>query len=320
MRARWVSEGVGSAGMRGAELRLSNLLAALIPCLSSNHCRVPVNRITSKPLVVFRWQSDAPFALQASRTSCVLLRNFPCSIAQAKAFETEVMPVAGVLYFRCSEDVMRDRVCKRAQGRGMPVDDKTAADFVAGCMQKWSEIVEHYEAQGKVMMVDAGGSWRETASSVYKHFRELGHYIVDEDLSRLVGELPLRVLDWLMVVGQTLLESDDPKHRLLVTSTARYAALPTVGVPAWCRISQAPLKRNYVLGGGGGGRVSQGERWRAGHLFLTISHLCLFLPPPHQTIWSTFSSCLRIWPILCTQFMTMARVVVGSGGSDILCC
>ena len=29
---------------------------------------------------------------------------------------------------------------------------------------------------------------------------------------------------------------------------------------------------------------------------------------------------LRIWPILCTRFMTMARVVVGSGGSDNLCC
>ena len=33
-----------------------------------------------------------------------------------------------------------------------------------------------------------------------------------------------------------------------------------------------------------------------------------------------FSPCLRIWPILCTQFMTMVRVVVGSSGCDILCC
>ena len=56
---------------------------------------------------------------------------------------------------------------------------------------------------------------------------------------------------------------------------------------------------------------------RAWHLFLTIPHPCLSLPPPHQTIWSTFSPCLRIWPILCTQFLTMARVVVGSGGSDL---
>ena len=31
--------------------------------------------------------------------------------------------------------------------------------------------------------------------------------------------------------------------------------------------------------------------------------------PPHQTIWSTFLQCLRIWPILCAQFMMMARVV-----------
>ena len=42
--------------------------------------------------------------------------------------------------------------------------------------------------------------------------------------------------------------------------------------------------------------------------------------PPHQTIWSIFSQCLRIWPILCTQFMMMARVVVGSGGCAILGC
>ena len=57
-----------------------------------------------------------------------------------------------------------------------------------------------------------------------------------------------------------------------------------------------------------------------GIFFLTIPHPCLVSPPPppsHQTIWGTFSPCLRIWPILCTQFMTMARVVVGSGGSDI---
>ena len=54
--------------------------------------------------------------------------------------------------------------------------------------------------------------------------------------------------------------------------------------------------------------------------FPTCACFCPPPPPPHQTIWSTFSLCLRIWPILCTQFMMMARVVVGSGGSDILCC
>ena len=42
--------------------------------------------------------------------------------------------------------------------------------------------------------------------------------------------------------------------------------------------------------------------------------------PRHQTIRSTFSPRLRSWPILCTQFRMMARVVVGSGESGILCC
>ena len=49
----------------------------------------------------------------------------------------------------------------------------------------------------------------------------------------------------------------------------------------------------------------------------------LFAPPQpstlNQTIWSTFSPCLRLWTVLCTPFTMMARVVVGSVGSDILC-
>ena len=76
-------------------------------------------------------------------------------------------------------------------------------------------------------------------------------------------------------------------------------------------------KTSLVMRAQGGVLV---RRARAGHLFLTVPHPCLFSPPPHQTIWRTLSPWLRIWPILCTQFMTMARVVIGSGGSAILCC
>ena len=46
----------------------------------------------------------------------------------------------------------------------------------------------------------------------------------------------------------------------------------------------------------------------------------VFAPTSPNNVQSTFSPCLRIRPIICTQFMTMARVMVGSGGSDILCC
>ena len=79
-------------------------------------------------------------------------------------------------------------------------------------------------------------------------------------------------------------------------------------------------QRRDTAGGTGGALAC---RACTRHLFLTIPHPCLFLPPPpppHQTIWSTFSLCLGIPPILCTQFMMMARVVVGSVGIDILCC
>ena len=54
--------------------------------------------------------------------------------------------------------------------------------------------------------------------------------------------------------------------------------------------------------------------------FFLLFPLVPVFAPTSQNNWSTFSPCLRIWPILCTQFMTMAMVVVGSGGTDILCC
>ena len=38
--------------------------------------------------------------------------------------------------------------------------------------------------------------------------------------------------------------------------------------------------------------------------FFTIPHLCLFLPPPHQTIWRIFSPCLRI--CLCATFLVFS--------------
>ena len=42
-------------------------------------------------------------------------------------------------------------------------------------------------------------------------------------------------------------------------------------------------------------------------------------PPPHQ-FGVPSCSVQEIWPILCTRFMMMPRMVVGSGGSEFLCC
>ena len=65
------------------------------------------------------------------------------------------------------------------------------------------------------------------------------------------------------------------------------------------------------------GSISAPGALRASFFFYHSPPMPVFAPP-HQTAWSTFLPCLRIWPVLCTQFMTMARVVVGSGGNDIL--
>ena len=126
-----------------------------------------------------------------------------------------------------------------------------------------------------------------------------------------------------------------PGHEVMRLGVDGRRCLQSAGVRGRVRLGQVGLlsagaemedccPMGYLWGvdvWGWGGVLAR--RALAGHLFFTITHPCLFLPflpPPHQTIWSTFLLCLRIWPILCTQFMTMARVVVGSGGSDILCC
>ena len=60
--------------------------------------------------------------------------------------------------------------------------------------------------------------------------------------------------------------------------------------------------RHFVIRrgpGGGGGSPQHSHPWGS------ISAPGIAVPvfaPPHQTIWSTFSPCLRMWPILCTQF------------------
>ena len=72
--------------------------------------------------------------------------------------------------------------------------------------------------------------------------------------------------------------------------------------------------------------ATKGEYYRTGHT--PYMPAIFFLPFPTRACFCPLSpnnleyllACLSIWPILCTQFMVMARVMVGSGGSDILCC
>ena len=98
---------------------------------------------------------------------------------------------------------------------------------------------------------------------------------------------------------------------------------PTTNQGQGCRYTPQGLSRCRGAPHHRLGNISALGACRAS-FFLSIDHsppVPLFAPPPPppQTIWRTFSRCLRIWPIRCPQFMMMARVVVGRGGSDILC-
>ena len=58
-----------------------------------------------------------------------------------------------------------------------------------------------------------------------------------------------------------------------------------------------------------------GTRWAS--FFLPFPTRAFCCPPSANNLGYLLASCLRIWPNLCTQFMMMARVVVGSGGSVV---
>ena len=84
-------------------------------------------------------------------------------------------------------------------------------------------------------------------------------------------------------------------YKEVVFSIFKQVCLPPPATPAVMALARSAYPPPPCLRGS---TSVPGMRWAS---FVDHSPPVLFLPPPHRTIWSSFSPCLRIWPILCNS-------------------
>ena len=85
-----------------------------------------------------------------------LIDGFPRALDQAEEFEKEVIPCKLVLFFDCPQDVMQERLLKRAETSGRADDNietikKRFDTFVNASMP----VIEHFEKVDKVAKISA---------------------------------------------------------------------------------------------------------------------------------------------------------------------
>ncbi|PVH85477.1 uridylate kinase Ura6 [Cadophora sp. DSE1049] len=94
-----------------------------------------------------------------------LLDGFPRRIEHVELFESTIGPPSTVLFLDCPEEVMQDRILKRAETSGR-VDDNTA--IIRKRFKTFTEttmpVIEHFRAQGRVVQIDA----TKNADAVYR--------------------------------------------------------------------------------------------------------------------------------------------------------
>eukprot|EP01102_Stenamoeba_stenopodia_P009729 TRINITY_DN287_c0_g6_i1.p1 TRINITY_DN287_c0_g6~~TRINITY_DN287_c0_g6_i1.p1 ORF type:complete len:195 (-),score=57.36 TRINITY_DN287_c0_g6_i1:83-667(-) len=109
-------------------------------------------------------------------TKTFLIDGFPRTIAQGEEFEKEIQKNKYVIYLDAPEDIMTERILKRAEelraaGGEVRVDDnpeslkKRFATHFSTCLP----VVDHYEPTGKVHRIDA----TKTPEEVYEAVRKV---------------------------------------------------------------------------------------------------------------------------------------------------
>lgn len=111
--------------------------------------------------------------IKKTGTKRFLIDGFPRQMDQALKFEQDVCPSKLVLFFDTSEEVMLERLLKRAETSGREDDNiesikKRFRTFVETSMP----VVEYFEKLGKVVKVDSSKSVDEVYQEVKKRLDE----------------------------------------------------------------------------------------------------------------------------------------------------
>ena len=95
-------------------------------------------------------------AMVASGGATFLIDGFPRALDQAHAFEATVRPCDRVLFFECSEEVMRARLLARGETSGRADDnEETIVKRFRTFVQESRPVVDEFAAAGKVREVSS---------------------------------------------------------------------------------------------------------------------------------------------------------------------
>ncbi|KAI8475055.1 MAG: adenylate kinase-domain-containing protein [Monoraphidium minutum] len=85
-----------------------------------------------------------------------LIDGFPRAMDQALRFEEMIKPGAKVIFFDCPEEVMEARLLKRGETSGRADDNaETIRKRFRTFVEQSLPVIDHYEAQGKAVKIDA---------------------------------------------------------------------------------------------------------------------------------------------------------------------
>ena len=108
-------------------------------------------------------------AMIASGSSVFLIDGFPRAWDQAECFESSIQPCTAVLFFDCSEEVMRQRLLKRGETSGRADDnEETIVKRFHTFVEQSKPVVDEYKTQGKCFEVSAEQTPDEVFEGVQK--------------------------------------------------------------------------------------------------------------------------------------------------------
>lgn len=95
-------------------------------------------------------------AMVACGGSTFLIDGFPRAMDQAMAFESGIQPCSAVLFFDCSEEVMRERLLARGQTSGRADDnEETIVKRFRTFVEQSKPVVEEFAKEGKVFAISS---------------------------------------------------------------------------------------------------------------------------------------------------------------------
>jgi adenylate kinase family enzyme len=95
-------------------------------------------------------------AMTSSGGSTFLIDGFPRALDQAHAFEKSIKPSNAVLFFECSEQVMRQRLLERGKTSGRADDNEhTIVKRFRTFVEQTKPVVDEFRAVGKLYSISS---------------------------------------------------------------------------------------------------------------------------------------------------------------------